>query len=95
MVTLIHGNWHYLVYTYICRFPIIIVVIITWPREKPSEKKNSDITVIWVSDWFKWVNFMQNLEHDVTVSYMMSQLASNERQVSVFCCLLFAVFNNC
>ena len=71
---------------------VIIVVIITWPSEKPSQKNNSDITVIWVSDWFKWVNLMQNLEHDVTVSYMVSQLASNERQLSVFCCFLFAVF---
>ena len=71
---------------------IIIVVIITWPSEKPQQKNNSDITVIWVSDWFKWVMFMQNFEHGVTVSYMMSQLASNEIQGSVFCCFLFAVF---
>ena len=70
----------------------IIVVIITWPSEKLNKKNNSDITVSWVSDSFKWVNFMQNLEHDVTVSYMMSQLASNEIQESVFCCFLFAVF---
>ena len=49
-------------------FPsIIIVVIITWPSEKPSQKKISDITVIRASDSFKWVMFMQNFEHDVTV----------------------------
>ena len=71
---------------------LIIVVIITWTTEKPSQNYNSDITVIWLSDWFKWVNFMQNLEHGVTVCYMMSQLASNEIQESVFCCFLFAVF---
>ena len=46
---------------------IIIVVIITWKREKPSEKNNSDITVIRASDSFKWVMFMQNFEHGVTV----------------------------
>ena len=34
---------------------LIIVVIITWPSEKPSQKNNSDITVIRVSDSFKWV----------------------------------------
>ena len=46
---------------------IIIVVIITWPGEKPSQKKNSDITVFRVSDSFKWLMFMQNFEHGVTV----------------------------
>ena len=45
----------------------IIVVIITRPSEKPSQKNNSDITVIWVSDSFKWLMFMQNFEHGVTV----------------------------
>ena len=45
----------------------IIVVIVTWPSEKPSQKNNSDITVIRVSDSFKWVMFMQNFELDVTV----------------------------
>ena len=52
-------------------FNIIIDVIIMWPSEKPSQKNNSDIAVIWASDWFKWVNLMQNLEHDVTASYVM------------------------
>ena len=54
---------------YACKFTsfIIIVVIITWPSEKLHQKKNSDITVIWVCDWFKWVMFMQNFEYDVTV----------------------------
>ena len=52
--------------------PFIIVVTIMWTSEKPSQKNKSDITVIWASDWFKWVNFMQNLEHNVTVIYMMS-----------------------
>ena len=35
---------------------IIIVVIITWPSEKPSQKNYSDITVIWVSDWSEMDN---------------------------------------
>ena len=46
---------------------LIIVVIITWPGEKPSQKENSDITVFRVSDSFKWLMFMQNFEHGVTV----------------------------
>ena len=45
----------------------IIVVIIMWPGEKPPQKKNSDITVFMVSDLLKWLKFMQNLEHGVTV----------------------------
>ena len=45
----------------------IIVVIITWPGEKPPQKKNSDITVFRVSDLLKWLMFMQNFEHGVTV----------------------------
>ena len=32
----------------------IIVVIIMWTSEKLSQRNKSDITVIWVSDWFKW-----------------------------------------
>ena len=50
-----------------CRSDLIIVVIITWPSEKPSQKKTLDITVIRASDSFKWVMFMQNFEHGVTV----------------------------
>ena len=48
---------------------LIIVAIITWPHEKPSQKKqkNSDITVFRVSDLLKWLMFMQNFEHGVTV----------------------------
>ena len=46
---------------------IIIVVIITWPGEKPSQEKNCDITVFRVSDLLKWLMFMQNFEHGVTV----------------------------
>ena len=67
---------------------IIIVVIITWPSEKPSQKKNSDITVIWASYWFKWANLFK-------ISSMVSQFSTNERTSSVLCCFLFAVFNNC
>ena len=44
-----------------------MVVIIMWTSEKPSQQNEPDITAIWVSDWFKWVQFIQNLEHDVTV----------------------------
>ena len=45
----------------------IIVVITMWPSEKPSPKKNSDITVIRTSDSFKLVKFIQNFKHDVRV----------------------------
>ena len=48
-------------------YGIIIVVIITWPVKKNSLKNNSDITVIRVSDLLKWLMFMQNFEHGVTV----------------------------
>ena len=61
---------------------IIIVVIITWPGEKTSQKDNSDITVIRVSDSFKWVMFMQNFEHEVTVF---------NHSESIICVLLFSV----
>ena len=43
---------------------LLVIVVIS---EKPSQKKNSDITVIRASDSFKWVMFMQNFEHGVTV----------------------------
>ena len=66
---------------------LIIVVIIMWSREKPSEKENSDITVIWVCDWFKWANLFK-------ISSLMSQFLTNQRALSLFCCFLFAVFNN-
>ena len=61
---------------------IIIVVIITWPGEKPSPNKNSDITVFRVSDLLKWLMFMQNFEHGVTV---FNQL------MHIICVLLFSV----
>ena len=61
-------------------YQIIIVVIITWP----SEKTNSDITVIRASDSFKWVMFMQNFEHNVTV---------NNHLEAITCVLLFTVFD--
>ena len=74
-------NWHK------HDWPFIIVVIITWTSEKPSQKNNSDITVIWVSDWFKWVDLFK-------ISSLMSQFSTNKRTLSVFCCFLFAVFSN-
>ena len=46
---------------------LIIIVINMWSSEKPSQKNNSDIRVIRVSDLFRWVMFMQNLELDVKV----------------------------
>ena len=59
-----------------------------WPSEKSSQKNNSDITVIWVSKWFKWANLFK-------ISSLMSQFPTNKRTLSLFCCFLFAVFNNC
>ena len=59
-----------------------------WTSEKPSQKNKSDITVIWVSDWFKWIDLFK-------ISSLMSQFSTNKRTLSVFCCFLFAVFNNC
>ena len=50
----------------------IIVVIITWTTEKPSQKNNSDITNIWVSDWFKWLNLFK-------ISSVMSEFSTNKR----------------
>ena len=68
---------------------IINIVIITWTREKPSEKKNnSDITVIWVSNWFKWASLFK-------ISSLIWQFPTNKRTISLFCCFLFDVFNNC
>ena len=61
----------------------IIVVIVTWPSEKPSQKNDSDITVIRVSDSFKWVMFMQNVEHDVTIFTHLE---------AIICVLLFSVY---
>ena len=69
-------------------FLIIIVVIITWPSEKSSEKNNSDITVIWVCDWFKLVDLFK-------ISSLMSQFSTYKRILSVFGCFLFAVFHDC
>ena len=59
-----------------------------WTSEKPSQKNKSDITVIWVSDWLKWVDLLK-------ISSLMSQFSTDERTLSMFCCFLFAVFNNC
>ena len=61
---------------------IIIVVINTWPSEKSAQKDNSDITVIRVSDSFKWVMFMQIFELDVTVF---------NKSKDIFSFLLFSV----
>ena len=61
---------------------LIIVVIITWPGEKPSPNKNSDITVFRVSDLLKWLMFMQNFEHGVTVFNHLE---------SIICVVLFSV----
>ena len=69
-------------------FHIIIVVIIMCTSEKHSQNNNSDITVIWVSDWFKWANLFK-------ISSSMSQFSTNKRTLSVICCFLFAVFNIC
>ena len=64
------------------------VVIIMRTSEKSWQKDKSDITVIWVSDWFKWIDLLK-------ISSLMSQFSINKRTLSVFCCFLFAVFNNC
>ena len=47
---------------------IIIVVIITWPKKKCQQKDEHDIRGFRTAHWSKWLNFMQNIEHDVTVS---------------------------
>ena len=75
-----------LVYCILVFWVLISVVIISWTSEKPSQKK-SDITVIWVSDWLKWVNLFK-------ISSLESQFSTNRRTLSVFCCFLFAIFNN-
>ena len=41
-------TWHHLPFE-------LVVVIITWTSEKPSQKNEPDITVTRVPDWFKWV----------------------------------------
>ena len=64
-------------------YHIIIIVIITWPGEKPSQKKYSDITVFRVSDSFKWLMFMQMFEHGVTVF---------NHSEAITCVLLFSVY---
>ena len=61
---------------------LIIVVIITWPSEKPPQKSNSDITVIWVSDWFKWLNLFK-------ISSLMSEFSTN-KSIIIYV-LLFSV----
>ena len=63
-----------------------------WSKKKFQQKSEPDITGFRTSDWLTRVYLMQNLEHGVTVSNMMSQFTSNDRQVSVFCCFLFVVF---
>ena len=70
------------------RLIVIMVVIFMWTSEKPSQKSNPDITVIWVSDWFKWVDLFKILG-------LMSQFSTNKRTLSEFCCFLLAVFNDC
>ena len=59
-----------------------------WTSGKPSQKNKSDITVFWVSDWFKWVDLFKILS-------LMSKFSTNERTLSVFHCFMLAVFNNC
>ena len=69
-------------------FFIIIVVITTWPREKPSEKNNS---VSQLSGSVIGSNGLCLCK----ISSLISQFSTNQRTLSVFCCFLFAVFNNC
>ena len=66
---------------------VIIDVIITLTSEKPSQKNKSDITVFRVSDSFKWVMFMQNFEHYVTVSNHLEATTC----VLLFSVLLFSI----
>ena len=51
-------TWYYF-------FCIIIIVIIMWTTEKVDKKSGLDVSVFKVSDWCQWVEFMQNLEHDI------------------------------
>ena len=52
--------------------------------EKPLQKSQSDITVIWVRDWFKWVDLFK-------ISSLMSQFSTNKRIFSEFCYLRFSI----
>ena len=61
-----------------------------WTKKKCYQQNEPDITAFRTAHWSKRVPFMQNLEHDVTVSNMMSQLASNEKPLSVG--MLFSVY---
>ena len=68
--------------------PIIIVVIITWPSEKPSQKKT-------LTSQLSGPLIRSNGLCLCKISSMVSQFSTNKRTISVFCCYLFAVFNNC
>ena len=69
---------------------INIVVIITWPSEKPSQKKKQTLKsqlsgpLIRSNGLCLW-----------KISSLLSQFSINQRTFSLFCCFLFAVFNNC
>ena len=67
---------------------LIIDEINMWTTKKPSQKNNSDIIVMRVSDWLKWLDLFK-------ISSLMSQFSTNQRTLSVFCCFLFAVLDNC
>ena len=67
---------------------LLIVVIITWPSEKPSKKKTLTSQLSGPLIRSNWLNLFK-------ISSMMSQFSTNKRTISVFCCYLFAVFNNC
>ena len=64
------------------KWHIIIIVIIMWPTEKPSQKNYSDITVFRVTDWLKWLNL-----------FKISSLTSVfNQQKNIICVFLFSVY---
>ena len=65
----------------------IIVVIITWPREKPWEK------ITLTSHLSGSLIGSNGLIYSKLRAW--SQFSTNKGTLSVFCCFLFAFFNNC
>ena len=66
----------------------IIVVISTWTRQRcqlPNERYTHKSQLLICSNGLKLFK----------ISSLMSQFSTNKRTLSVFCCFLFAVFNNC
>ena len=70
------------------RFVIIIIIIITGPSEKLHKK-------ICLTSQLSEPLIRSNGLCLCKISSMMSQFSTNKRTFFLFCCFLFAVFNNC